>query len=261
MLYEPYEIEISQKTLEKIFKYLRRFFCLLGGWAVYLTVNDNFKSSEGRDYTGSRDIDLGFHIDKNWGDEQLIESPFAHSLSTLKELRFKPISFRLVKHFHKETREELGEEAKRISPHLIFSLYVDPVVDFIHPSIKETFGFTPVDEPLLSLVFEENLFKSDNIFGTRTMLPLPEMLLATKLSAVLMRDEEHKRIKDICDIYSLLWYSDEELKSLKKKLHTIYSEKKTKEVASSFNKRDLLRVSRVLGIETELIETVLSELL
>jgi len=143
---------------------------------------------------------------------------------------------------------------------LIFSLYVDLVVDFIHPAVKETFGFTPVDEPLLSYVFEDKLFRRVNTFGIRTMLPLSEVLLATKLNAVTMRDKEHKRIKDICDIYSLLWYSDEELQSLKEKLYAIYPKERAKEVVSGFE-NDLLEVSRVLGIERGRIKRVLSELL
>jgi hypothetical protein len=35
--------------------------CLIGGWAIYETVNKNFTADRGRPYIGSKDIDIGFH--------------------------------------------------------------------------------------------------------------------------------------------------------------------------------------------------------
>ena len=52
------------RELSKVLSELGGQVCLLGGWAVYLTVNENFRASEGRNFMGSRDIDLGFHVDQ-----------------------------------------------------------------------------------------------------------------------------------------------------------------------------------------------------
>jgi hypothetical protein len=71
MLYEPNEIRTSGKQLEKVFKQLEDSTCLLGGWAVYHIVNKNFEKANGRAYIGSKDIDIGFHIDKDWIELQL----------------------------------------------------------------------------------------------------------------------------------------------------------------------------------------------
>ncbi len=43
MLYQKYETDISQENLCKVFSKVPEPLCLLGGWAVYLTVNDSFK--------------------------------------------------------------------------------------------------------------------------------------------------------------------------------------------------------------------------
>lgn len=32
-------------------------------------------------------------------------------------------------------------------------MYIDPIVDVIHPNSKQVLGFVPVDEPMLSNVF------------------------------------------------------------------------------------------------------------
>lgn len=97
MLYQPTEIETSEKQLQTIFKKLKGQTCLLGGWAVYHLVNKNFEKATGRKYVGSRDIDIGFQIDKKWTEEQLINSEFATAIKTIEKLRFTAVGFRLVK--------------------------------------------------------------------------------------------------------------------------------------------------------------------
>ncbi|MFQ6052040.1 MAG: hypothetical protein ACE5K4_10140 [Candidatus Hydrothermarchaeota archaeon] len=148
MLYEEYEINISQRYLKKTLSSIEGTACLLGGWAVYLIVNENFAKERGKEYLGSRDLDIGFHINKEDTVEKLKKSTFAKFLNNMKDMDFRLHGFRLVKHFHTETQEELSEEDfKRTPLHLTFSMYVDPIVDFIHPRFREVFGFVPIDEP------------------------------------------------------------------------------------------------------------------
>ena len=76
--------------------------CLLGSWAVYLTVNENYRKDKGRSYQGSKDIDLGFHFSKNESEESLINSAFNQSIKALERIGFYPVGFRLVQHYHRE---------------------------------------------------------------------------------------------------------------------------------------------------------------
>ncbi len=235
--------------------------CLLGGWAVYVTVNKNFSAANGRNYIGSKDIDLGFHIDKSWSDSELKSSTFASTINALREIGFRPLSFRLVKYFHTETRKELDEkEIRTLGQHLMFDLFVDPIVDNIHPNAKKILGFLPIDEPLLSHVFDGKKYTLINAFGGKFMLPEPEVLLATKLSSVPNRDAEHKRIKDIADIYALLWYSDTKITELKKKVLTMLDVNKVLKAISSFSDNDYTAVSRILGLDKVEISRVIGEL-
>jgi hypothetical protein len=240
---------------------LRGPICLLGGWAVYLTVNKNFKESQGRNYVGSRDIDLGFHIDTAWTKSDLKNSVFANTITRLTEIGFKPISFRFVKYFHTETRKELSEEkAKNVNQSFIFEMYVDPIVDNIHPRAKKVLGFVPIDEVLLSEVFDRRKFVRIDEFGAKLLLPKPAVLLATKLNSVSNRDKEHKRIKDIADIYGLLWYSNAKVDDLKKELLTIVDEEKATFAVSSITNEEYAAVSQTLGVEGREISAVISEL-
>jgi len=227
MLYEPSEIRTSEKQLEKIFKQLKEPTCLLGGWATYNIVNKNFEKANGRKYIGSRDIDIGFHIDKHWNEEQLRKSEFTAAIKTIEKMGFRSISFRLFKDFDLDTGKELTpEESAKLPLYQIFQLYIDPVVDYIHPEIKNLLGFVPIDEPLLSLVFQDKMYTITTLFEKTVLLPKPHVLLAMKLNSAPNRDKENKRIKDIADIYALLWHSDIALPQLKTSYSRFIQKKK-----------------------------------
>jgi len=261
MLYQNYETEISQNNLTNVFSKIKEPICLLGGWAVYLTVNKNFEKSQGRSYIGSKDIDIGFHLEKQWSNSALSESVFFKSIKALKDDKFIPVGFRFVKHYHTETKAELSEgEMKKIPLHLIFEHYVDPIVDIIHPNSKSILGFVPIDEPLLSEVFskKKNLI---NEFGVKIILPSTDVLLATKLNSVCNRDKEHKKIKDISDIYALIWYSDSKPQIIKTNVRKILNKKKIAAVISSFSDEDYDKVSKVLEINKNEITKVIKSIM
>lgn len=260
MSYQDYEVEISQSELGKVFSGIKGL-CLLGGWAVYITVNKSFSQSQGRNYVGSRDIDLGFHVDARWSESQLKDSLFATTVGHLEKMGFAPLNFRLVKYFHTETRKELSAQEARATPqHLMFDHYIDPIVDNMHPKTKQVLGFVPIDEPLLSHVFSGGRYSTMNAFGGTFMLPKPEVLLATKINSVPNRDKEHKRVKDVADIYALLWHSDEKLATLRAKLRRLVSPDRVSSVVSNLNDHDYAAASVSTGVEKAEILRVIAEL-
>ena len=217
-MYLEFETNISYRYLKEVIANLKEPVCILGGWAVFFQVNKNFQKAQGRSYLGSRDIDLGFHIRQESTKEELKASALAQSIKVLTEnLKFKPQGFRLLKEIHTETREEIM--AKNIPAHFIFPMYVDLIVDNIPEEFKTTMGFDPIDEPLLSYAFG-NSDNSENFeeFNKKLLLPKPELLLAMKINSLPDRDKAHKRIKDICDSFALLWYSNIELSEIREKL-------------------------------------------
>ena len=107
-LYQGYEVEVSQSQLSRILPALGEPVCLLGGWALCITVNKNFAASQGRAFQGSRDIDLGFHVDPSWSGDELKGSLFGRAIRRIEEVGFEHVGFRFMKCFHTETREELS---------------------------------------------------------------------------------------------------------------------------------------------------------
>lgn len=260
-MYELTDIEVSEQQLGKVFKQIKGEVCLLGGWATYHIVNKNFERINGRKYIGSRDIDIGFHIDKDWSEEQLKQSNFFRALRGIEGIGYRCIGFRLMKDFDRETRRELTlEESKTFPQYNIIHLYVDPIVDYIHPKIKHHLGFVPINEQLVSLVFTDKHCTVTNLFNTQVLLPKPHVLLAMKLKSVINRNDVDKRIKDIADIYALLWFSDIKLDQLKTQLFSIYPREEARKIAHGFKPKEINRVSTAIGISSGEISRVLTEL-
>jgi hypothetical protein len=118
----------------------------------------------------------------------------------------------------------------------------------------------PIDEPLLSIVFQKDMHDVASFFGKAMMLPKPHVLLAMKLNSAPRRDKEHKLIKDIADIYALSWYSEIPLPQLKSQLFSICPKEKVRQTIQSFTKQDLNNVSNLLGITNQELSRVLNEL-
>lgn len=260
-MYPDNETRISQEHLAAVFSKMKDPVCLLGGWAVYLTVNERFSQANGRDYLGSRDIDLGFHVDPKWSSSELQSSALAQSVQILKDRGFVGLGFRLAKYYEMDTMKEITEEQAKKKPHYeIFQLYVDPMSDNPHPAAREVLGFPLLDERLLSHVFEGGRAVLLSSFGGTFRLPAPEILVSTKLKSAPDRTKDDKRIKDICDIYALLWYSGKTLPELKKEVTTILGRKKISDSISKFADEDYTQAAAATGINKDEIGRVIGEL-
>ncbi|MEK6935950.1 MAG: hypothetical protein AABW67_04115, partial [Nanoarchaeota archaeon] len=226
-----------------------------------LQVNKNFEKAQGRPYIGSRDIDLGFHLDKNANIEQMKNSALSLSLDILQnQLKFESVSFRLLKEIHTETEEEISP-GKIIPAHFIFPMYVDVLVDNIPEKFRDTFHFQPADEPLLSFVFENSKYRDEpREFNKKLWLPKPELLLATKLKAITLRDKEHKKIKDLCDIFALLWYSKEHPQELQKKILQFLKIQDIKKIIKEITSEDYQKVGVQLTHSPEEIKRVIESM-
>ena len=247
-MYLEFETRTSFKYLKQVISALEEPICILGGWAVFLHVNKNFQKAQGRPYLGSRDIDIGFHLDKKATVEQMKNSSLAKSLDILQNnLKFKSVSFRLLKEVHTETEEEI-REGKIIPAHFIFPMYVDVIVDNIPVKFREVFHFQPADEPLLHFAFEDEKYREElKEFNKKLWLPKPELLLATKFNALRHRDKEHKKIKDICDIFALLWHSQDKPEELKEKANLFVARQLLSESIKTITESDYQKASSQLN--------------
>lgn len=258
MLYEEYETEISRSNLSRVVSTLPTPVCLLGGWAVFYTVNPRYRADTGRSYHGSKDIDLGFHIERDATTESLRESVLANAIESLKGTGFRSMGVRLFKEYHRETNLVLTEaKAKKTPSYNIFHLYVDLLVDNAPSGIKKAIGFTPFDEKLLTHVFEGRMSSPIDEFAMPVILPAPPLLLAMKMASLPSRTKDHKKLKDVMDVYALIWYSGMTVKNLRRDVSELVSNDSMTKMLSSIGRSDYEQAADALGVDRAELESVI----
>ena len=201
-------VEFSRRYLREIISAVPQPCCLIGGWSVYLTLNEKFENATGREYIGSRDIDLGFHFDPKWNQKEFENSPFSKAIAKISAMGFEPESYRFVKRFHlAEKRELTPEEARRLPLYDIFNLYIDVLVDSTSPTRFKRAGFTVLEEPLLSKVFAGKDQVATKLDGIKVTMPSPQLLMEMKVRSFPLRTADDKKTKDLLDLCALLLYS------------------------------------------------------
>lgn len=188
--------------------------CLLGGWAVHIQVTEGFREAHGRDYIGSRDIDLGVHVDDGWAVDDVWDSPIGETLERIEdELGYSRGRFGFYQQFHRDTGERLDDDqAHNLASHNVFRVDIDVIPDTTElDAFEKAFGFRPPAEPLLAPVFGDSTGEPldeyvDWSVSEETRIAPPAALAAMKVRAFPDRDKSHKRLKDLADLHSLLWY-------------------------------------------------------
>jgi len=105
------------------------------------------------------------------------------------------------------------------------------------------------------------MHKTQPLFGKNIILPEPHVMLAMKINSAPQRDKEHKLLKDIADIYALLWHSDTKISKLKEQLFTITPKEKVRKTIQAFSTGDINKVATILGINSQEVSRVLKEII
>lgn len=204
---------LSERELQTVLQAVEPPVCLLGGWAVHLHVTDGFRRQHGRAYIGSRDIDVGVHVDPAWDAATLADRPVGTSLQRLEADGYVRSRFGFVQYFDRETGDPISEAAAQARPlHEVFELFVDVIPDTTAlDAFEAAFGFRPPAEPLLQDVFagEQAVPLADAVsweVPDGVVLAAPAVLAAMKVRSLPDRDKEQKRVKDLADLHALLWY-------------------------------------------------------
>lgn len=203
--YAPGETRVSRSYLGRLVGLAHEPVALVGGWAVYFRVAAPYRRQFGLDYSMSRDIDLGFHVDSAWTRSDLRESSVARTCAALEESAFAEQGGRFRLDFDYETGCQLSSEAaRRMAPHGIFSLFVDPIVDCTHPDFQGVLGFAPIQDPIVARILGGSRYDRIEEAGASFCVPRHLELLEMKLGSATVRGSGDKLVKDIADIFVLL---------------------------------------------------------
>lgn len=258
---------ISEQELRPLCQTVEPPACLLGGWAVHLHVNDGFQSEYGREYIGSRDVDLGFHVDPDWGRDELEAAPVGQSVQRVMDAGYIPLSFRFVRHFNRDTGETLtAEEARSLPSHQVFDLYLDMIPDTDDlGTFHDVFGFRPPAEPLLRHVFTDGAaqpltsFRSWDLPAAMGVVD-PDLLAAMKIRSIPGRDRAQKRVKDVADLHALLWYV-REYREMRSAVRSGVSESDIDQLREHVDDRVYADAAQLLQIDTQLVQDSVEQLM
>lgn len=252
-MYDRRETDVSFRYLSRLAQDLDVDRCLIGGWAVYYTVSPSYSAEIGREYLGSRDIDIGLPDAVAFG---------RISEYLLGKLEFERISFRYVKQLDYETGRELSkEESRQLPTHMMTPMHIDLLLPSVSPEIRGRLGFTPPDEPLLKVVFEEPAQTREVRMGSLPVkVPSPPLLLAMKVHSVGTRGMEHKRVKDICDIAALCLYSGESMEGVIRDASAWLDDSKVQKGRRAITTEDKKQAVTVMGIPRGTLSALLERI-
>lgn len=197
MIYDPLETEASRKILLELLDEIKlnKSFGLVGGWAVNSLISGEFLRATGREFPRSRDIDV--FIDCR-GD---FPRKFAN---TVKKIGFVPgeYKFRYTLILDRDSMSKLNEREARKKD--VFELiYV--FLDVLGNEESDAVGVWPNE--IVGKIIDEKAMKVLAMEGRQVFVPNEDLLLLLKVDSFLQRETKEKRMKDACDIYGLLFYS------------------------------------------------------
>ncbi|MBI5871950.1 hypothetical protein HZB88_02595 [archaeon] len=186
-MYDPLETDLSRKEMAAIFKEsIGVPICLIGGWASYFYVNEKYKRAFGKEYMGSRDIDIFFDSKK--------EKEF---LKVVNKRGFTKngFQFRYEKIYDRESQLFITlKQAKRKQLYNLIYIFLDLFSNEETKLLGSWWDLEPLKN--ISFVKIEDFFVADI-----------DTLIALKCTAIFTRDKADKENKDSCDLYALITYS------------------------------------------------------
>lgn len=174
--------------------------CVCGGWAVYFIVNEYFKEQKDTNYIGSQDIDIGFFLKPMMGKKELESTNLFKMLDILGKNEFEPSIFGYKKEIPFENSDLLKDEEK------LFTLYVDIIVNSYPQSYQDIHKNSFFEVPLIENIYNDKKYqvKIPRI-SKYLFIPTREMMIAMKILSLPLREKHHKKVKDLCDLYTLIW--------------------------------------------------------
>lgn len=203
-MYDVLETDLSFEYLNKITKI--KHTLIIGGWAVYFYVNENYKRAFGIDYLKSRDIDV-FVKSEN----------LSTFLQKINKLGFIPSSyfFRYELIYGRVKNKILNKEEAKNQP--IYDLIYVFLDLFTNKESEKAWNINILNKAKISII------DKINVVDINTLLNL-------KSYSFFEREKLDKELKDACDIYALLIYSGKKFK---------INENIKKSIEKIINRRDL----------------------
>ena len=231
-MYDPIETDISYEQLVILSKKCKKInTCIIGGWATYFYVNREYRAAFGKDYMGSRDIDIFFDSSK--------EKEF-NKIITGMGFAKNGLPFRYELIYNRETKKFITQdEAREERVYNLIYIFLDLFSDKETKIIKSWWDLKPLKKVSPFII---NGFSVADI----------DTLIALKCTVLFARDKADKENKDACDLYALLEYSNKKIVSTPLLLQAIKKILARQDLLYSIAQNVLLDTSKQSIVEVSL---------
>ena len=180
------------------------------------------------------------------------------TLKILESNGYRPEGFRYRKDV---AYAELGIEDD-MEKNETFTLFVDILVNSYPPSLNDLYPNCFFEVPLIEQVYNNTKYQvkissiSDNLF-----IPTREIIIAMKIHSLPTRGNiRNKMVKDLCDLYGLLWYSPKSLKEITKELPKFLEGNSLEQLKNTIDSALMKECEAILGEPKGSMNTVLNDL-
>ena len=230
-MYDILETDLSFEYLNRISQIKNTV--VMGGWAIYFYVNENYRRAFGLDYLKSRDIDV------------YVNSKYLNTfIEEIKKLGISPTSyfFRYELIYSRSKSKIITEkESKKQQIYDLVYVFLDLFTN------KKSEKAWNVDTFNKAKVF---IIEKINTFDINT-------LLALKCVSFFEREKLDKEFKDACDIYVLLIYSGKKFKisnNIRNSIEKIIKRRDLSEFIAENVLRDVTKVNIVISTLKNLLK-------
>jgi hypothetical protein len=229
--------------------------CVCGGWAVYFIVNDYFKEQKDTNYLGSQDIDIGFFLKPMMGKRELESTNLFKMLNILEKNEFEPSMFGYKKEVPFENTDLLKDEEK------LFTLYVDIIVNSYPQSYQDIHKNSFFEVPLIETIYNDKKYQVKiPTISKYLFIPTREMMIAMKIVSLPLRETHHKKVKDLCDLYTLIWSANKSPDKIIDEIIGVLDPKSFEQLKEKLNNTLMKECENYLSEPEGSIHTVMSQL-
>ena len=187
---------------------------------------------------------------------KLISSSLFQMIHLLESEDFQIDGIRYRKDIPHVIKDANGEEIKESFP-----LYIDIIINAYPPSYSDIVPQYFFEESLLENIYSGPQYQirlpkiSHHLF-----MPTPEILSAIKLRCICGRNIHHKRVKDLCDLYSLLFYTPKSFKNTVEELRKFIAPNTVRQIKNIVDEKLIRESEKLLGEPPGSINTVINNL-
>jgi len=111
--------------------------------------------------------------------------------------------------YKKDIPFENNDLSKDENKEKVFTLYVDILVNSYPQSYQDIHPNSFFEVPLIENIYNDEKYQVKlSKLSKYIFIPNREMMVAMKIISLPSRRKHHKMIKDLCDLYTLIWSAD-----------------------------------------------------